>query len=501
MSPVEQSNNDNENVEKKQQITSQVYTDGGAAISGDVNSGGDFVGRDQISNIFIRLSKIPPWLATILVIGIVLITSALIYIVYQFLPPCEMPGKGSFNIAIAELTAMDINGQLVDNSEARERAISIAKFIKEQADTLTEIIKEQVVVWGPEDGVSSIKVGEESLRATAINADLLIYGNLQQLNEEQWQIEPKFYLQDEAINLAQELAGEHALGRKLRYAPSKVAGRGAVNDALRVRTEALSKLIYGLSEMTGYEFESYHRASEIFQDIADNSEWAKLNDNSGQEILYLFLGNAYFAEGSLIDDENTDRNDRLSRSKTAFLKAVELNPTYARSYNGLGSVNFQLARPSGVATDCEWDWPLIDDAERSFQHSLSAPIEEKPDSGQVDTRAHFGLGRIYFWRGYCLDGTQWDLAEDSYDFVLADLDTFSDPPPYLLNLAAYTHTDLGFIALQKSEYYQSIPDAIEQNKAAPLLAEAIGHYKQAFKFIGETQQTAKNMVSPSCPTI
>ena len=51
--------------------------------------------------------------------------------------------------------------------------------------------------------------------AEALNADLLIYGVMQQEDGDRWSIEPAIYLGDRAVQQVSELGGDHALGKPI----------------------------------------------------------------------------------------------------------------------------------------------------------------------------------------------------------------------------------------------------------------------------------------------
>lgn len=462
--------------------TSQtVDTHGGTFVGGNVDTGGgDFVGRDK--NVFIGSLQLPRWLALAIVCGLVITVAIAGAIGYQFLPATTMP-EGSFNIAVASLNTIDASGQSVHSDEGYARAVEIARFIAGQKDTLSEILNKPVEVWGPDKSIPALSEQEAYTRALKLNADTLVFGDLVLGHNDQWELAPKFYLADTAVGQGQELLGEYALGNKLTYRPDSTADTGDVNQELDIRIKALVQILRGLSYLTGDNSESYRKAAAVFQDTADHSDWAQLAHTTGQEILYLFLGNAYLLQAQLADEAQGERGELLIRGQDAFSQAIALNSAYARPHNGLGSVYFQMARPLEPQDDCDWKWDLLDQAATEYGLALNAAPDQKPPSGQVDYRSHFGLGRIEFWRGFCLDSTSWDAAETNYQRVIDDFNQIAKPTSQVTDIAALAHTDLGFMALQKSEAYRSSQDAAKQAQAAELLDDALAHYRLVFSLI------------------
>lgn len=378
--------------------------------------------------------------------------------------PAVMPA-GSFNIAVAEFITRDQDGAEWQSAEAQERANSIALFLQSQIDTFSHLLPWQIVVWGPDDHALFIPTGEEAQHARALNADILIYGILHQLVGSRRAIEPKFYLDERPFALASELGEEHALGTKLDYQQESLTSKGDVNKTLEIRIKALAQMLLGFSYLYDGTQKSYESATAQFEDIAYHSEWAKLEDGTGQEILHLFLGNAYMSQANVTEDDSPERLVLLEKSRGAFEKALELNPDYSRLYNGLGSALFQLAR---TLDDEEDHCSMIDKAKKAYETALAAPSEQKPLSGQVDLRAHFGLGRVQFLRGYCVDGEayqfgpEWQSADNHYQFVIAEFAKIESPVPSVVDMAGVAYADLGYMTFEQTlELYRRNPDEVD----------------------------------------
>jgi len=424
--------------------------------------------------------SIPLWL---LLTGLLLLLSISLLLGYQIVGPWlprTMP-EGSFNIAVAEFTIIGSDPEASAKSEAKEISASIANFLKTQTDTFTQVLGEQVVVWGPAEGVPFVSPNEEANAAASLNADVLIYGQLYLDAADKWQVEPRFYLTAEVVNQATELYGEHALGNLIAYRPSNQASTRDVNTALQVRIEALSQLLLGLAYMAFGERDGYQKASETFLNTLNTSQWGSSLDGTGQEILHLFLGNSLLRLAYLTADELPEKLQLLNRSQAAFAEAINLNPTYARAYNGLAAALFQIARPPMSEDACQWDWDQLHLAEANFKKATDLPVANKPPSGYVDYYAYFGLGRVAFWNGYCRDTEKWVTAADYYQRALTEYAKVTNPIINLIDVAAYTNTDLGFMRLIQAEALIGMEDVESKKLLADGLSQSIAYYAKVFQ--------------------
>ncbi len=395
--------------------------------------------------------------------------------------PTSMP-EGGFNIAVAEFSAVDETGQPKTREDARELSSSVAGYLNTQADALQPVTRQKVTVWGPEQKVRPIASGEEGERADDLNADVLLYGTLRQQSEDIWLLEPAFYLTAKAVGQANELLGEHALGTPIAYRPDNLASQRDANAILQARLQALVQILLGLSDFSLGTQEGYQQAATDFEDAATGTEWGEAEDDTGQEILHLFLGSAYLLQTNFLQDDPDALSKALRESQAAYQKAIDLNSDYPRAYNGLGAVLFQLARPQSATAECEWEWNLLDQAADAYNQALAAPEETKPSQAYVDARAQLGLGRIHFIRGYCLVDDRsdaWDTARAHYDAVVAEY--LANPnAEFLENNALVAYTELGHLAF--FPVLDAIP--IEGGSApdqAALLDEAIQNYSHALE--------------------
>lgn len=397
---------------------------------------------------------------------------------YNPVPTKTSMPSGSFNIAIGEIGEINNSGLLLSNNLGQELSIGIARFLDIQKSKLAEIMQSSVEVWGPEHGIGLIQFGEQVQATDDLNSDVLVYGWIKPLDSKNSEFQPSFYLSEDTVRSAEELYGEHALGKKLNYKSDSVASRRDINSALRTRIEALSQMLVGLSYLSNSTSENYDKAIRIFQDVVVNSEWGKENDNTGQEILYLFLGNASLLQLSVTDDYSEERETLLAQAKNAFSTAVKINPDYARGHNGLGFARLEMSRPLISQDDCEWKWVSLVAAEQSFRNALALPDIYKPDSGHVDFRSHLGLGQIAFMRGFCIDPTEWIAAETHYKNGLNKYTEIREPQFYLTINAATMHNQLGLMQLIQAEEQFANSKFSKQN-TDDLLSGSIVHFEKA----------------------
>jgi hypothetical protein len=318
-------------------------------------------------------------------------------------PPTAMPD--GYNIAIAPF-APEETTDAESAAEGRRRADEIAGLLKLQIDDLSKVINRPVHVWGPVDGVPAISAGDVESRTLALNANLLVYGSIERAGDGNWQLQPAFYLadaaaQDASAELAGELQGTYALGKVIRYSPSAEL-QGDANAEIQRRMEALRLLVRGLLYFAQESADGYAKALREFE-AATQTAWGQAEDDSGQEILYHFLGGAHLQQLIFAVQENAsidERREIIFNGLDGYEKALDLNGDYLRAVNGEAAGYVQLARLAQVeaGNTCGWDWGWLDEATPLYQQVLDADASLKQPGDDADLNAHLGLGRIAFTR-------------------------------------------------------------------------------------------------------
>ncbi|MBI1299624.1 hypothetical protein GC175_32260 [bacterium] len=242
------------------------------------------------------------------------------------------------------------------------------------------------------------------MRAEALNAHVLIYEVVQREGNA-WTLQPEFYLTKEVVWQATELLGDYALGTPISFDAQRPAAQSNANAELRARIRSLVQIIIGLSHYQGGHRADYEAALRIIEAAASDPDWGAVATASGQEILYLFLGNASLKSAPGLCEAPAERTDRLAQAVAAYQQALSRELNYGRALNGYASALFQQARlypdERWPCAD-DWDWGTLDEARAAHQRALDTPSADKPVSGHVDLRAHLGLGRIHYHIGFCL---------------------------------------------------------------------------------------------------
>ena len=404
-------------------------------------------------------------------------------------PPVAMP-ENSYNIAFAPFTPVDPT----DSAAAREgqgRADEIALLLQGQADDLSKLINRPVTVWGPENGVPPIAATDVESRTADLNINLLVYGTIEQASDGNWQLQPLFYLSDRAAQsasaeLAGDLQGRHALGKPISYSPSAEL-QGDANAQIQRRMEALRLLVRGFLYFSQESADGYSKALGAFEE-ATQTAWGQADDDTGQEILYHFLGGAYLQQLYFAAQKNASMDDRreiIYSALDGYEKAVELNPNYLRAVNGEAAGYFQLARLAQVESKetCGWDWGWLDEAATLYQQVLDASPSLKQPGEDIDLIAHLGAGRIAFTRAFCRQADEWNAARSHYAAAITLYEAERRPSQAIKAIIGYRewgHSDFfdqndppaaGSQRLQEviRRYRASVEVGVERNREQTIL--------------------------------
>ncbi len=397
---------------------------------------------------------------------------------------CEptMPEK-QFNVAVAEFRVVDQEGQPVKSQEGREWSQQVEEFLKGEEVALRELAEQPVNIWGP-SRLCKLDVSDQNARVVAkkIGATVLLYGELRRESDGREILAPMLSLNDEADSvrqLASELEGPEAMGVPIAISRD-LAGPTDVNDTLRRRMRALAPLLIGLARFGRGNAQAYEAAINDFES-ATETEWGQ-QSGEGQEILYLFLGNAYSSYAAFVEEEDpAQRKALIETGLERFKKALNLNPNYPRAYNGLAFTLFQAARPSLEGDDCDWDWDKL--AEAYDNHQLAQQTVFEPNSGDVEFRARWGMGLVRYFQGLCPNSPEWNAdadpwteAQDHFDFVLQEYE--KNPAKSRILPAASTYAHRGHIWLDSGRHELCMGE-LPQNEIESYLDRAIDEYDQA----------------------
>jgi tetratricopeptide (TPR) repeat protein len=346
-----------------------------------------------------------------------------------------------FGVAVAEFAEVDANGRVSVTQASREISDKLYQVLSDENKQLPPAL--QFNLWGPdkvravEDATPQARDDHACERARQMDARVLIYGVLT-AKENGYQVEPGFCVNDPSFVYGDEIRGPDRLGAPVPYQPAlgKPAEQFKVNTQLEARFRALQHVIVGLAH---YWLAQYDQAATEFQDVVDDPDWAALD---GKEVIQVLMGavqlRQYDSATSL-----PQRIEILTKARTSFAKAYELNPDYARSYLGLGATALQQALLDPPEQTDQLDAKL---SEAYGWYTRTLMSQGFPAAAHLDAKAAYGLGQLYLlgrWRQ--LPGWSGEQAQAFFDQVL-DAYRQKDPPPDLGWLAGHAECLSGYLA-------------------------------------------------------
>lgn len=334
------------------------------------------------------------WFAVAGIAAVLTLVVLVGWIWWQNRKPTRMP-DGGFNIAVAPLSMLSESGRPLSIKEGAAWANQIADFLDTKTNSLESGVPLVVRTWGPQR-LAFPRFNEKGADEAAqrLNATVLIYGKLKKTGPQQWQLEPKLHFSESAVKeLAPELQGDYAFGRPIPFFDDS-SGKGDVNQALQRRLEALAPLFLGIQQYGHGDSASYEKAVTYFEK-ASASSWGQ-SQNEGQEILFIFLGSGYtkYASWAVSRDEKL-YIELLHKAESAFQRAIQIDPEYARAYNGLGYTQMGLAAPPVFVPSLDKVCNLVgfDSAYQSHQRAMQA--ENQPTVvDMVRFDAELGMARV-----------------------------------------------------------------------------------------------------------
>ena len=407
-------------------------------------------------------------------------------------PPTEMTGH--FNVAVAKFDAPSGDAQLDLPRVAKRLDNQVYEYLDSVLADLGTQTDVQIQVRPPDQtgpiggGDVEARAGRAYELATAINADLVLYGTLTGTSNST-QFEPEFVLVDRgALAQANELAhmsGHYRLGSQLEYAGSPPLREQDVGRDLRTRTAAFAELALGL---THFQVGRYADASQHFEKaLTDGSEGAGgWPEEDGKEFLYLFLGST----AGLMGD--------LDVAETNFVEALRLNDEFARGHVGLASVAFARSRCGD--TTRRPDATLLDTADGHLRAAEGAAF--RPPESDIEPKVAFARARILVCRQLQLPpptqadvDSGWQEVERLYGIVL-DAYQLSDGThnARLHDVAAQAHMGLGLVVVARDgvDGYETaiarFGEALDAGVAPEVTAAANAWLGWLYSEVGETTE-------------
>ena len=305
------------------------------------------IGKNNIQiNVGGRNISLPIWLITLALFVIIG------FLAYQpLIEPWLFPSKmnATFNIAVAEFGALDKDGRVrsLPFGATLSKAV-YDKLMTEYQENYPELMgrKDGVLIWedslgravknvrfGVIDGATPAARAEQAKRlAQRINANLVIYGYLQQNSTGADELSLEFYVAGETVRGEPDaISGRHLLGQNVAVPID--ATQEAMSAALWLSDGPLaarSQLLFWLT--LGLTYETLNKpdvALELFQKAKD---LLKLDDADGAGLLEYFIGREAFWLR------------RYDVAQAALERAQELDPTYANTWITLGNLYYDRAQ-------------------------------------------------------------------------------------------------------------------------------------------------------------
>jgi tetratricopeptide (TPR) repeat protein len=480
--------------------TAATNVSGGVDLSaqGDVTIGGDVVGRDKVTQVIegdqiggdqiieqqitatgrgIAIGKLNvPLVPLVAVLGLGLAVLIFIGVAVtntqqqvQKLQPTLTPVAmaGAFNVIVAEFGEEDANGKLQSTERSRALTRSVLETLQTQKNSFSDAIARDAVDlrYGDPAATGGLVVDEAAAQQAALRSSALmvIYGVL----DPQGNFLPKFYVAPQAqADLDALNTGNFQFGEQPVVIRGDVPPKANVN--LQTRASALLYIIMGLTYDALGEVEL---SLEVYQQARDRlPSWAETGQ--GKEVLYFFLGQAAFFKQFKTVGEDVERLN--TEAETAFQRALDIKPTYARAMIGRGSVYaMRIQRLPAIASALDggdliamFDW---------YQRAL----DQARQSGDtfVENLALFSQAGAYYLQGaaYRYSGDQakavasFQAANDLNETAASYFDTTNRPRElaqvYLLQGAIH------------KQYAETLGEQGDRAGAKPLYAEAQKYYQ------------------------
>jgi tetratricopeptide (TPR) repeat protein len=264
---------------------------------------------------------------------------------------------GNFNIAVAEFVQTELDGEAASSQVAKAVSQRIFSFLDGEYVT-SSLDNVQVAHYK----IGIIHDGSEAeALAAAINADLVIYGDVT-VDEPRVLVSPKFYMSNTYRSGTGEVNGEYRLAAPVNFDTTNVLDPSdkAMNE-MRQRAGILIEFTRSLVYLGTGDLAPAARTINLTLQTAENETF------EGKEVLYLFASHIARLQGNNVDAQR-------------FIDtALELNGNYGRALIAQANIYY--------------DQSQLDQARIVFEKALT--LEYQPDGSFVAEKANLGLGNVY----------------------------------------------------------------------------------------------------------
>jgi tetratricopeptide (TPR) repeat protein len=369
---------------------------------------------------------------------------------------------------VAEFYEVDTTGKYARTNDAYVYSNSTYEQLEKELSQLEESLNsenENVIlqVRSPEE-IGPVRTENVGQLADRHNADVVLYGVLKQEQGRTF-FYPEVYLRPKLLASAYELTGSHQLGFISGNIGENIFKKGNFSSQITSRAQVFAYFVIGLNHFFN---EKYEAASSFFTQALNLEGWS---DDSGKEILFLFLGNI---SGKLED---------LSAAEFYYNESLKINPEYSRAQLGLVEVRYMRA-----VENCEAGSARVKEirnAIRLYRQVLEA--KDQPENADIQTKVDYRVGRAYTCLTQALAGDYSLLAEESLRRVIYEFEENGNQR--VAYHAAEAYSNLGFLALPyegDSDSGDAYREALQHYSRAMEISdsnERKGHYASMIDFI------------------
>ncbi len=449
----------------------------GDDISAEIGKGaqGVAVGKNivQIGTLVI------PILPTLILVVILLAAAGGVYFYFQNQRPKKM--DGIFNVAVAQFGQSDAQGAGKPSDIGKALSKQVYDSLKTELDNLPSSTLQNLdpQIWydGPQvskqvtigiiPGTTAQARNQAACQlASAINAQVIIYGNLPQSGSSSNFVPETAICNNPALRIdADEIVGNYpgkGIPMTLLVSQNDPNAKLSVKTRLDAMVNSLSYLSIGIM----YDFIGKNdQALKEFQAAIDQSIDAENN-----EVFWFFIGR---------ENLYSKNNDTAQAN---FEEALKANPGYARAHIGLGSV--YVARAQELPAN---DPKRVSDLEMALAEYQKAVDESaNSTSGLIGPKAILSLGTAQLLQGEDQVAGK-DLASGEKSFTAAInnihkvLPSLTDNTQYRLSAQAYEAMASAYFQLgQIDQIKAAVPDAKSNfNRASQAYAACISQGQQA----------------------
>lgn len=351
---------------------------------------------------------------------------------FQPPPPFEKIG-GELAIAVAPITEVDRDGNLLDSTDGDDLADKIAgslqldiNQVKGDFDLRVGGTTEQKI---RELKGATLQERQNDARQLAndYGAQVVIYGDLV-LSEGETEFHPFLYITETYLRDAEELSGYHSfdeipVGDDIRTNPQ---ARQRLRESFLTQIPALVEFMLGLGNFALGDFKG---AGTYFENAT-----AKIESNSASpeiaKVYYLFAGKTAHDLGD------------WSAAQSHYQKALDKNKDFARAQLGYADTVFQQAKD-----DCQpgqVDVDGLNKALEGYQGALAAQ-DQIPDAN-ISVKTAFYLGRLYMCMSLAEVGDYWEQAATETEIVTRRFEEAgAEEKIYTASRASDAYANLAFI--------------------------------------------------------